>query len=94
LALDVAELPENGKRGYVMSVTMLASAATSTTSPSSAFNEYVLHHLRVAHIKARLIVNRVGFAQTALRQGWISGETALGIVAEAGMLPFVVGSSS
>jgi hypothetical protein len=54
----------------------------------------VLGHLRRAHIKARLILNRVDFAGTSLRNGWVDGETALGIVAEVGLLDFVVGRSS
>jgi hypothetical protein len=73
---------------------MLANTpVTSATSPSSTFDTLVLHHLRHAHIRARLIVNRIGFAKTALHQGWIDGEGALAIVAEAGLLNFVVPSS-
>jgi hypothetical protein len=72
-------------------MTMLAPA--STTTASSAFDVLVLNHLNHAHIRARLIVNRIGFAKTALHQGWIDGEGALGIVAEAGLLNFVVRSS-
>jgi hypothetical protein len=70
------------------------SAPSNVTTTSSTFDEVVLGHLRRAHIKARLIISRVDFAGTALRHGWISGETALGIVAEAGLLDFVVGRSS
>jgi hypothetical protein len=64
------------------------------TSPSSLFDELVLKHLRVANLKGRLIVNRTAFAATALRQGWINGEGALGLIAEAGLLDFVTEVSS
>ena len=66
----------------------------SITPSSSCFDALVLSHLRRAHIKARLILNRVEYAGTSLRNGWIDGETALGIVAEAGLLDFVTGESS
>jgi hypothetical protein len=73
---------------------MLPSIATTfATSSSSAFDALVLHHLCRAHVHARLILNRVEYAGVALRQGWVDGEGALGLVAEAGLLGFVVGSS-
>jgi hypothetical protein len=70
------------------------STSSPASSTSSAFDAFVLHHLNHAHIRARLITNRVGFAKTALRQGWIDGEGALALVAEAGLLNFVTGPSS
>jgi hypothetical protein len=72
---------------------MLIESST-ITSPSSLFDRLVLDHLRVAHLKGRLIVNRTAFAATALKQGWVDGETALEIVGEANLLDFVVGRSS
>jgi hypothetical protein len=66
----------------------------SITSPSSVFDELVLGHLRRAHIKARLILNRIEFAGVSLRNGWVDGETALGMLAEVNLLDFVVGRSS
>jgi uncharacterized protein YbjT (DUF2867 family) len=73
---------------------LLSSATAPATSSSSAFDALVLSHLRRAHIKARLILNRVDFAGVSLRNGWVSGEDALGIIDEAGLLNFVVGRSS
>ena len=67
---------------------------SSAISSSSAFNSLVLAHLRRAHVRAQLTLNHIDAAGIALRQGWIDGETALGIVAEAGLLNFVVGRSS
>jgi hypothetical protein len=66
------------------------SAPSNVTTTSSTFDEVVLGHLRRAHIKARLIINRVDFAGTALRHGWVSGEDALGLIDETGLLNFVL----
>jgi hypothetical protein len=72
---------------------MLQTSATATAS-SSTFDEHVLRYLRVAHLKAKLIENRLSYAGVALRKGWVTAEDALAIVDEAGLLPFVLGSSS
>ncbi len=73
---------------------MLASTpAISATSPSS-FDALVLGYLRHARIRLRLALNHVDAAGIALRGGLIDGEGALGLIAEAGLLDFVVGRSS
>jgi hypothetical protein len=69
-------------------------AISSATSPSSCFDEYVLGHLRRARVQARLALNHIDAAGIALRHGWIDAEGALGMMAEAGLLDFVVGRSS
>jgi len=68
--------------------------STTITSPSSLFDRLVLDHLRVGHLRGRLIVNRTAFAATALAQGWITGEDAVGLIDEAGLSPFIFGRSS
>lgn len=67
----------------------MLAPVTSATSLSS-FNELVLAHLRRAHVRARLILNHVDAAGIALRGGLVDGETALGMVAEANLLNFVL----
>lgn len=72
---------------------MLIEHSTITT-PSSLFDETVLRHLRCAHIRARLILNRIDFAGVSLRQGWVDGQGALDLVAEANLLDFVLSGVS
>jgi hypothetical protein len=67
---------------------------STLTSPSSLFDQLVLDHLRRAHVRARLVLNHIDTAGTALRGGLIDGEGALGMIAEAGLLEFVTEVSS
>jgi hypothetical protein len=69
-------------------MTMLTS--TPATLLSSTFDAVVLNRLRHAHIRARLSLNRIDYAGISLRNGWIDGEGALGMIAEAGLLDFVL----
>lgn len=73
---------------------LLSEHSTALTTASSLFDRFVLDRLRRAHIRARIILNEIDAAGIALRDGWIDGEGALAQIAEAGLLPFVVGSSS
>jgi hypothetical protein len=74
---------------------MLASTPViSTVSSSSGFDAAVLSRLRLARVRARLVLNAIDTAGIALRDGWIDGETALAMVDEANLLDFVVGRSS
>jgi hypothetical protein len=70
------------------------SAPSYATTTSSAFDALVLGHLRRARIRLRLALNHVDAAGIALRGGLIDAGGALGMVAEAGLLDFVVGPSS
>jgi hypothetical protein len=75
---------------------MLIESST-LTSPSSLFDEWMLNRLRYAHIKARLILNRIEYTRVALRRGWTSGEGAAEMLAEVSLpevnlLDFVVGT--
>jgi hypothetical protein len=72
----------------------MLTSATSTISPSSAFDVLVLAHLRHARIQTRLALNAIDAAGIALRDGLVDGETALGMIDEAGLLNFVLGPSS
>jgi hypothetical protein len=67
--------------------------AKSTTTPSSAFSEFVLGHLRCARIRMRLALNAIDAAGVALKSGLIDGEGALAILGEAGLLPLIEASS-
>jgi len=71
-----------------------STPATSTTLPSSAFDALTLRRLRRARIQTRLVLNHIDAAGLALRAGLTDGEGALGMMAEAGLLNFVVGRSS
>ena len=64
--------------------------AISSTTTSSAFNEFVLTHLRHARLRARLALNHIDAAGVALRGGLIDGEGALDLIGEAGLLNFVL----
>jgi hypothetical protein len=66
---------------------------TITTEPSSGFADFVLRRLHVARIKAQITLNQLNTVDVALGAGWISGEDALAMLSEAGLLPLVEASS-
>jgi hypothetical protein len=69
------------------------TSGTITTSPSSAFADFVTRRLRYARIQTRLVVNHIDAVGVALRSGLIDGEGALAMLGEAGLLPLIEPSS-
>jgi hypothetical protein len=53
------------------------STEPTTTAPSSAFTDFVLKRLRVARIRAMLVVHDIEEIGIALKSGAISPEIAL-----------------
>jgi hypothetical protein len=64
------------------------------TNTSSGFADYLVRELRVASLKARLVVNELQFAGIALKAGLIDPDSVLEHLADVGVLGFVITPSS
>jgi hypothetical protein len=69
------------------------SDSEPTAAPSSGFADFVLCRIRVAHARARLIVNDIEAIGVALKGGVISPEVALLSLDQAGALALFPSSS-
>jgi hypothetical protein len=57
----------------------------TTAAPSSGFADFILHRLRVATLRAKIVANEIEATATALRGGLISPEAAILILTECGL---------
>jgi hypothetical protein len=55
------------------------------TEPSSGFVDFILHRLRVAELRAKIVANEIATTATALSAGMITPEMAILILAETGL---------
>jgi hypothetical protein len=60
---------------------------------SSGFTDYLMRELRCASLRARLMVNEIQFAGTALKAGLIAPEVVLEHLRDLGVLGLVEASS-
>jgi hypothetical protein len=65
----------------------------SSTASSSDFTQFVLHRIRVARIRARMVSNAIEATTIALAGGLIDGVGALAMLDEAGLLALIEASS-
>jgi hypothetical protein len=66
---------------------------SAVTEPSSSFTDFVICRVRYARILVRLALNQLDSVDVALSAGWISGEDALAMLDEDGLLPPIQASS-
>lgn len=71
-----------------------AETVYSGTEPSTDFIDFILHRLRVAGLRARIVANEIEAIATALSGGLISAETALLHLHETGAAGLIPTSSA